>query len=431
MARYNGKGTVAMTYNIKSYAPLDVRMIVEFVSDLVLDSTWTIDGALRTYNGMLTVVANDTPENCGLYYLQDAAAPGKNDEPNHTSIANWHKLCTLAELEAIIARLTIVEENTADFVDKIADLETTVNGIPASEGVEPVAGLVDKVATNTQAISEETEARLLAVTELEDMIEATLQKAKTYADEHDADTIYDDTEVRGLINGVSTQVAELVGNIDTINASLANKADIANVVANTTFEEFKTENTAAIIEAKQEAINAAAKAEEAKGYAVASEVAETYATKATTLAGYGITDAYTKDEVAELIEEAGGGDSSAVEAVKKSLADYIQNTDTELYGAELVESWTAADGTYAPAYADATSRIDTAIESLEDVSNAVDGLETGLTTLTARVDNITQPKASDEITVADDGTLGIAQVNVDKLVQSTGDVLTIDGGTDI
>ena len=66
---------------------------------------------------------------------------------------------------------------------------------------------------------------------------------------------------------------------EALNSLLADKADANSVVANDTFESFKTENTAAIATAKQEAIDAAKAAEEAKGYAVASEVESTYATK--------------------------------------------------------------------------------------------------------------------------------------------------------
>ena len=87
-------------------------------------------------------------------------------------------------------------------------LEATVNG--TGEGEERVPGLVDKVGANTQAIADEVSAReALASTVTVDIAKA-LQAAKDYADANDADTIYNDTEVRELIAGNTTAI----GNVD-------------------------------------------------------------------------------------------------------------------------------------------------------------------------------------------------------------------------
>lgn len=57
------------------------------------------------------------------------------------------------------------------------------------------------------------------------------------------------------------------------------------------------------------------------------------------------------------------------------------------------------------------------------------GIETTVTDYLANaLAAIVQPKASAEVTVAADGTLGIGEVNVNKLVQSEGDTFIIDGG---
>ena len=112
-----------------------------------------------------------------------------------------------------------------------------------------------------------------------------------------------------------------------------------------------------------------------KGYAVAETVNSQLAGKAnvaTTLAGYGITDAYTKSEtvaktdvytkteVDKLLDDVSGGSSETAASVKRALDGYIQNMDTEVYGAEVVAGWTAEDGTYTPTYAATNSRIDKA-----------------------------------------------------------------------
>lgn len=454
-------------------------------------------------------------------------------------------------VEGLDIRLQAVE-------GKATALEAIVNGTEEAEG------LVAKVAANTQAIADETAAREAADSALDTKIAEALQAAKDYADANDADTVYDDTDVKAdiqtnatalenlgervtTVEGKVTQVeadiqalessiagithfttkvvtsieevtevgvlylikdesvagvdkyneylyidgqAVLIGDTTTdlsnyvtndalteaiknfvtttalnaalepyaktadVNGALADKANSADVVANTAFDTFKTENTQAIATAKQEAIEAAAAAEESKGYAIASEVAETYATKATTLAGYGITDAYTKaetvaktdvytkTEIDKLLDDVTGGSSESAASVKRALDGYIQSTDTEIYGAELVASWTGEDGTYTPLYSESTSRIDSALadaaRGIQDASKAnaaivalvttVDGHTTSIADINNALAAIVQPKASAEISVAEDGTLGVVEVNVNKLVQTDDDTLILDGG---
>ena len=52
---------------------------------------------------------------------------------------------------------------------------------------------------------------------------------------------------------------------------------------------------------------------------------------------------------------------------------------------------------------------------------------TSIKTIQSAVDAIVQPKSSTEISVSDKGVIGINEMNVNKLVQSTGDTLIIDG----
>ena len=59
----------------------------------------------------------------------------------------------------------------------------------------------------------------------------------------------------------------------------------------------------------------------------AEEIAKK-ADKSTTLAGYGITDTYTKDEITELISDITGGESAA--DVKAELTAFKTTTETTL-----------------------------------------------------------------------------------------------------
>lgn len=223
--------------------------------------------------------------------------------------------------------------------------------------------------------------------------------------------------------------------ISDADGKLAAKLDTA------TFETFKGENTTAIATAKQEAIDAAKAAEEAKGYAVASEVDAKLADKADkadTLAGYGITDAYTKTEIdtkigtpgvpatkddegnttqeavagtgvfantyskAEinvLLDEVSGGSSETAASVKRQLDEYKATNDDRVANLETsvgapANGEIAASGLYA-AVAEAKTQADKGVADAKAANDAVADLIAGqvktntddLTALKTRVDN--------------------------------------------
>lgn len=330
-------------------------------------------------------------------------------------------------------------------------LETTVNGKPeSSEGAgDAVVGLVAKVAA-LEAVDNATQAELDAYKEeVTAAIAAGVQEAKQYADNNDADTVYDDTqvkadieanktaieglqtsignvytktevdgkfqEVNNTISGIThftTQIVEsvdqvtavgvlylikddsvtgvdkyneylyiegqgavLIGDTTTdlsnyvttdalnaaiadfvtseglasaiegkadqtaVNEALALKANTADVVANSTFETFKTKNNEAIAAARTGAVSDV----EAKGYAVAADVNAELAkkietgsiahsseslTEGVTVEGTRlniVVDAYTKQEVRDYVTNATGGQSAA--EVLNNLNSYKESND--------------------------------------------------------------------------------------------------------
>ena len=333
-------------------------------------------------------------------------------------------------------------------------LETTVNGKPeSSEGAgDAVVGLVAKVAA-LEAVDNATQAELDAYKgEVTAAIAEALQNAKDYADQNDADTVYDDTQVKAdiganktAIEGLQTSIgnvytktevdgkfqevnntiasithfttqvvasvddvtavgvlylikddsvtgvdkyneylyiegqgAVLIGDTTTdlsnyvttdalnaaiadfvtseglasaiegkadktaVNEALALKANTADVVANSTFETFKTENNEAIAAARTGAVSDV----EAKGYAVAADVNAELAkkietgsiahsseslTEGVTVDGTKlniVVDAYTKQEVRDYVAEATGGQSAA--EVLTALNNYKSDNDTRV-----------------------------------------------------------------------------------------------------
>lgn len=235
----------------------------------------------------------------------------------------------------------------------------------------------------------------------------SLQELITYINEHDdvelADIIADVEALQAKVDTGDQKVSEyvtaaidalkigdyakaadltaLAGRVEALEAkpfdTYATKSEVeavdakfADVVAKTDFETFKTQNTQAIADARTGAVSDV----EAKGYAVASEVANTYATKqfvgeipadadATTIIGY------INEKAQEVLDSATGGSSESAASVKQQLDSYKAANDpkvnallSEVYGA-------LAEGETEYNYA-ADSRIDT----LEKADAAQDAL---------------------------------------------------------
>jgi hypothetical protein len=84
MARVQGLLALSGNWEPQMAAPFDGRSLVEFKSDLILNSTWLAkDGNNYAYKGMIVVVINDaTLDNNGIYYLTNS---------DYTNINNWVK----------------------------------------------------------------------------------------------------------------------------------------------------------------------------------------------------------------------------------------------------------------------------------------------------------------------------------------------------
>lgn len=160
------------------------------------------------------------------------------------------------------------------------------------------------------------------------------------------------------------------------------------------------------------------------------------ADKGTTLAAYGITDAYTKTETEGRIQEVLDGLSDTSEtaaSVAQALETYKTANDQRVTAVETELANKVA------AEAGKSLVEDTLIEKLRDLEegaqvNKIESIKLGESLLEIAEKSVTIPvgaglKASEEITFADDGTLGIGKVNVNKLVQTEGEAFILNGGT--
>lgn len=200
--------------------------------------------------------------------------------------------------EKFLAKSDYAPYDDTSLTNRVSVVETVLNGTEASEGVEATEGLVDKVAANTQAISDEVSARETAIT--------NITKAETGA----------------IAVAVAAEAEARDEAIKVVDDKIGDVAEGSTVVDMISAVEDKIPSVPTAVSAFT---NDA-------GYLVAADIADK-ADKADTLAGYGIGDAYTKTEVDTAIDNAkksilGDGVEEAYNTLKE-IQDILQGTDGE------------------------------------------------------------------------------------------------------
>ena len=156
------------------------------------------------------------------------------------------------------------------------------------------------------------------------------------------------------------------------------------------------------------------------------------------------SDVYTKSEtdtkIDEKIASVTGGESAA--DVKLALETYRNAINVEIWGPEAANwSGTDAEGkpTYNPQYGN-----DTRIDKLEAVgaqANVIESISTPDGTLEIKEKNVALPLATaaksglvkgsaaeNGVAIAEDGSMSVNSINVNKLVQTEGEYLILNGG---
>jgi hypothetical protein len=128
--RYTGKG------------PLDAKSLVGYYNDLLLESTWTEEGKLIAYNGMIVAVWRDTNDKNGIYFLHDKNVTKPIQKPNVADPVNWHKLGGIGDLPGLSEQLSGIQAS-------IEALEGTATVVVESElPKEGAAGKLYVVASD-------------------------------------------------------------------------------------------------------------------------------------------------------------------------------------------------------------------------------------------------------------------------------------------
>lgn len=160
-----------------------------------------------------------------------------------------------------------------------------------------------------------------------------------------------------------------------------------------------------------------------------AEALEAKAEKGTTLAAYGITDAYTKTETEGRIQE-----------VLDGLSD---TSETAASVAQALETYKTSNDARVGTIEGKVTTIESKLESIEEgaQANKIEAIKVGETLLSivdktvsipvATADALGVVKSSDaenQIAIDADGIMKVNNVNVNKLVQNDGEYLILNGG---
>lgn len=292
-----------------------------------------------------------------------------------------------------------IEGVIAQKADQTA-LNAANENIAKKADAETVNEALDLKADKTQVATDISNAvaPLVIKTEVEG---ALALKADKSAHEELVQTVSDNKEA---VN----EALLLKASITYVNEELAKKANKATSLAGYGIADAYTKeevNAELLLKASQQDHNALVDTVNGK------------ANKADTLAGYGITDAYTSKQVDDLIAQLSGDNSESAASVLAQLNTYKNENDVRVGNVE--------------------NRVKTLEEADDD--NIIEIVKVAGTTLTVTDKAVDIPaataavygvvKLSSEIGVNDVGALEVKNLNVNKLTQTTGEWLILNGGT--
>jgi hypothetical protein len=231
----------------------------------------------------------------------------------------------------------------------------------------------------------------------------------------------------------ATEFTTLSGKVDTNSEEIAKKANASDV--------YTKAEAKALIDAKADAATTYNKDEvDAKVRDAIDKIPEVdftpYAKVVDVEAIYKADDEGTATGVlADEITRAKAAEKANAEAISALVGTDTDKTIRAIAAEETAAIVAGADSKYdtLKEIADFIMNDETGAAAMaNDIAALKTKVDTGTKTVSAYVNDaiatIVQPKASAEVTVAADGTLGIGEVNVNKLTQTAGDTLILNGG---
>lgn len=290
---------------------------------------------------------------------------------------------------AIAAAQAQADKGVADAAKVASDLSTLADTV--SGNTNDISAVKNRLTTLETAKGDH-ETRIATVEGKVTALDTTAgnnSKAIGELQGKDAELVAKDAELAGLISGVDAKFANY-STTEQVNKAIDDKIAAIPAVDFTGYATEKYVDDAILVVNKEVAKKANA------------------------------ADVYTKDEAdANFLTE-----SQVKSVVDKVVAD-VSNTDTIEGLVTLVNYVHDNAGDIAQLVSDVdANKTAIAVNKAAHEKNAAD-----IVTINKSIAAIVQPKESSEISVATDGTLGIKEVNVNKLVQTEGDVFVLNGGS--
>ena len=379
-------------------------------------------------------------ESGSIAHSSDTLAEGVTVEGTALKIVvdTYTKEETLAKIQEVLDRINDNSESAASVASKLdSHIETATarfGQIDTKNGEQDTAiaaaqAQADKGVADAAKVAEDLAAANVNIGNNAREIE-TVKGTITTVNETQSGKITalenKDIELAGQISGLNTTVS---GHTTTITeqgtaiAALQNRDIELTTLITSNTNKFADYYTSTQVDTKISEVAAEIDAIDLTPYAklsdVNSEVARidtAIATKAEAEAVYTKEEAdaafMTQDEVdaridALIVASDPDGDGNVITNIQ-NLVEYVENNAGSIAG--LITSVGVN-----------TTAIATNTENIA-------GLQTAVNDLDVAVKAIVQPQESSEISVADNGELGIKEVNVNKLVQTEGDVLILNGG---
>lgn len=157
MSRVKGTNVTGAPIELTSGAPVDAKMLVDTKADLYTASTWQAPsaaganaGKMFCYYGMLVYVGNDTPENNGLYVLQNSGADDANADATANSGANW------VRISQTDTRINAIESDIDSIQSELENIPTADNVVLKTDisTVIPEEGAVDTKVASEKAVAD-------------------------------------------------------------------------------------------------------------------------------------------------------------------------------------------------------------------------------------------------------------------------------------
>ena len=336
-------------------------------------------------------------------------------------VADTIKTMTGGESAADVKLL--LENHIAEYEEKVGQIDAkdtaqdtaiTAAKTQADKGVADAAAVAVDLAALGVTVADNTREIGVAKSSIE-TVNTTLTEKITALENADTTIKSDITTLQGVVSGEgghASRIAALEGRATNLEAKDTELAVL--IQANTDkFAGYYTKDE--VDEAVQGAINAIPEVDFTP-YLKSADAATTYATIAAVEAIYkaGEGEATATGVLAEEIARA----KAAEQKIADDLALLIENPTEALDSVKELIEHVQANGTAVTGIVTRLDGHDTAIQKNVD----------DITAINEAIAAIVQPKASEEVTVAEDGTLGLGKVSTDKLEMGS-DTLVLNGGS--